>query len=169
MTGLPGETYEDLDEFISLLKEIKKKGLNVIPSFSSFVPKAHTPFQYAQREDTKSLEKKCGYLKKNLAKTGIKARFSSPKWDYIQSLLSRGSSALTPYLIDVYKAGADLGAYKRVYKEYEKQELLPPADSIALNEQPLDTVFPWDFIEYSFGRSMLKEEYKRAFMPVSDR
>lgn len=166
MTGLPSETYEDLDEFISLLKEIKKKGLNVIPSFSSFVPKAHTPFQYASREDTKSLEKKCGYLKKNLAKIGIKARFSSPKWDYIQSLLSRGAGALTPYLIDVYKAGADLGAYKRIYKEYEKQGLLPPSDSIALNEQPLDAAFPWDFIEYSFERRILEEEYKRAFMPA---
>jgi len=164
MTGLPSETYEDLDEFISLLKEIKKKGLNVIPSFSSFVPKAHTPFQYAPREDTKSLEKKHEYLKKNLAKAGIKARFSSPKRDYIQSLLSRGSDALTPYLIDVYKAGADLGSYKRIYKEYEKQGNLPPADSIALNEQPIDTVFPWNFIEYSFERRILEDKYKKALL-----
>ncbi len=146
--GLPTETYEDLEEFINLCKEIKNKykNFNLIPSFSTFVPKAQTPFQTAQREDEKTLEKKNEFIKKNLAKIGIKARTSSVKWDYIQTLLSRGSRDLTPYLIDVYKAGANLGNFKRIYKEYEKQKLLPPSDFSVLSERPCNTKFPWDFI-----------------------
>lgn len=161
--GLPTETYEDLDEFVNLCKEIKQKhkGFNLIPSFSTFVPKAHTPFQYAKREDTKTLEKKNEYIKKQFAKIGIKARTGSAKWDYIQTLLSRGSRELTPYLIDVYKEGGNIGSFKNVYKQYEKEKILPPSDEIVLKEIPLDKKLPWDFIEYPKSKTFLTAEYKR--------
>lgn len=161
--GLPTETYDDLDEFINLCKNIKKKYKNfhLIPSFSTFVPKAHTPFQFARREDTKTLEKKNEYIKKQFAKIGIKARTSSAKWDFIQSLLSRGSGNLTPYLIDVYKQGGSIGTFKNVYKSYEKQGLLPPAEQIALEEIETSKHLPWNFIEYSKSKEILATEYKR--------
>ena len=39
MTGLPTETYQDLDELIAFCKEIKQKhkGFNIIPSFCFFI------------------------------------------------------------------------------------------------------------------------------------
>ena len=161
--GLPTETYEDLDAFVELCKKIKKKykSFNLIPSFSTFVPKAHTPLQFAQREDTKTIEKKNEYIKKQFAKIGIKARTSSAKWDYIQSLLSRGSRQLTPYLIEVFENGGNIGAFKNIYKEYEKNGKLPPADDIALKEQPLNEKLAWDFIEYPACHEKLAEEFTK--------
>ncbi len=161
IAGLPTETFDDLDEFIGICREIRKKhkNFNLIPSFSTFVPKAQTPFQFAMRENDKILEKKIEYINKNFAKIGIKARTSSVKWDFIQSLLSRGSRELTPYLIDVYRQGAVLGNYKSIYKQYEKQKKLPSAQTYALNEQPLNTIFPWDFIKYPKSRTLLEKEY----------
>ena len=60
MIGIPTETQEDIEEFITLAKKIKteNKSFNIAFSFSTFVPKPHTPFQWCKREDTKSLEKK---------------------------------------------------------------------------------------------------------------
>lgn len=161
--GLPTETYEDLDAFIELCKEIKQKykGFILTPSFSTFIPKAQTPFQYARREDTKTLEKKNEYIKKQFAKIGIKARTGSVKWDYIQALLSRGTRDLTPYLIEVYNQGGNIGTFKNVYKEFEKQGLLGNPDITALNEKSLDEEFPWDFIEYHCNKDILKAEYIR--------
>lgn len=160
--GLPTETYEDLDSFVDLCKQIKQKykGFTVTPAFSTFVPKAQTPFQYAKKEDTKSLEKKNEYIKKEFAKIGIKARTSSVKWDYIQALLSRGDRSLTPYLIEVYKQGGNIGAFKSVYKEFNKQGLLKPSDDFALNELKED-VTPWNFIKYDNNKISLNAEYKR--------
>jgi len=160
--GLPTETYEDLDAFVDLCKEIKQKykTFNLIPSFSTFVPKAHTPFQYAKREDTKALEKKNEYIKKQFAKIGVKARTGSVKWDYIQSLLSRGDDKLTPYLIEVYKQGGSLGAFKSVYKEFFEAKKLPCSDKYALNEQNFEDLV-WDFIEHSRDEKFLKAEYER--------
>ena len=64
--GLPTETYEDLDDFVNITCEIKKKYKKFIltPSFSTFVPKALTPFQFAKRDDIKTLEKKNRILEK---------------------------------------------------------------------------------------------------------
>lgn len=160
--GLPTETYEDLDAFVDLCKEIKQKykTFTLTPSFSTFVPKAHTPFQFAKREATKELEKKNEYIKKQFAKIGIKARTGSVKWDYIQALLSRGGRELTPYLIEVYKQGANLGAFKSVYKEFQKAGKLQDSDKIALDEKTCDNL-PWNFIEYSRNCDFLNAEYKR--------
>lgn len=160
--GLPTETYDDLDAFVDLCKEIKQKykGFALTPSFSTFVPKAHTPFQFASRETTKDLEKKNEYIKKQFAKIGIKARTGSVKWDYIQSLLSRGGRELTPYLIEVYKQGANLGAFKSVYKEFFEAGKLPDFDLIALSEQNCSQ-FPWNFIEYPKNCDCLYAQYQR--------
>ena len=91
MIGIPSETEEDINEFLNLAKKIKKenKGFNIEFSFSTFVPKPQTPLQWSKREDTKSLEKKQKYLEKELSKLGIQSKYSSAKWDYWQTVLSR--------------------------------------------------------------------------------
>ena len=105
MLGLPTETQADIDEFLRLAKDLKTefKGFGITFSFSTFVPKPHTPFQWFGREDTKIIDSKIKYLTKGFHKLGVDAKFSSPKWDYYQTLLSKGDSNLTDYLINVYK------------------------------------------------------------------
>ncbi len=147
MTGLPTETYDDLNAFIQMCKEIKNKykGFIITPSFSSFIAKAHTPFQIAKRESIKELEKKNEYLKKEFAKIGIKVRTSSAKWDYIQALLSRGDRDLTQYIIEVYKQGGNLGAFKNAQRTYIKQGINFDKYAIGgINREDL----PWNFIEF---------------------
>ncbi len=161
--GLPTETYKDIDEFIELCKEIKQKykGFNVIPSFSTFVPKAQTPFQYARREESKSLEKKNEYIKKEFAKIGIKARTSSVKWDDIQALISRGGRELTEYLTDVYKQGGNLGAFRSVYREYTEKNILKPLEEVINKCISPEQETEWEFIEYFNNKEILQKEYKR--------
>ena len=117
--GLPTETDEDIKEFIRLAKVLKEenKGFNLTFSFSTFVPKPHTPFQFCERANTKELEKKEQYLKKEFHKLGISARFSSTKWDYYQAVLSNGDETLGDYLVGVYKKGGKLGAFRSVAKD----------------------------------------------------
>ena len=157
MLGLPTETYQDLDEMIMLAKKIKQKykSFDISFGFSSFVPKPNTPFQWCGREDTKSLEKKVAYLKKELHKLGIKAQFSSIKWDYYQAVLSRGDESLCDYLVDVYKNNSTLGAFKN----YAKNKI--NTDFFALNNYNYETKFPWDFIEIKPGKEFLIKESKR--------
>lgn len=163
MIGLPTETMDDIKEIVALVKKIKKehKGFNLGFSFSTFVPKPHTPFQWCARESTNSLEKKQNYLKKEFHKLGVKANFTSPKWDYFQTLLSRGGRELCEYVLAVYKHGGNIGAFKTAYKEIYKKHNLMDMDSYILREIPLAESLAWDFIEVPPGKAFLKKEYER--------
>lgn len=163
MIGLPTETQEDLKEMVNLVKKIKNlhKGFNLGFSFSTFVPKPHTPFQWCGREDTKSLEKKQNYLKKEFHKLGVKANFSSAKWDYYQALLSRGGRELSDYVLKIYELGGNIGAFKTAYKQIAKQNNLEDSDFYVLREYSLDEALPWDFIDVAPGKEFLKKEHVR--------
>lgn len=163
MIGLPTETLDDIKEMVDLVKKIRKsyKGFNIGFSFSTFVPKPHTPFQWCERENTVSLEKKQNYLKKEFHKLGVKANFSSVKWDYYQTLLSRGGRELCEYVLNVYKHGGNIGAFKTAYKEISKRNNLSDMDSYTLGAIPLDKNLAWDFIEVPPGKDFLKKEYER--------
>jgi len=158
MLGLPTETQEDIDEFIRLGKDLKaaNKGFDITFSFSTFVPKPHTPFQWCKKDSIKSLENKQNYLKKELHKIGMKPKFSSPKWDYYQAVLSRGDSSLTEYLIEVYRQGAKLGAYKSAAKKYSIN-----TDKFIDSIPDINQELPWDFILLNPGKEFLKNEYMR--------
>mgnify|MGYP001805825007 CR=1 FL=1 len=163
MIGLPTETQEDLKEMVNLVKKIRTlhKGFNLGFSFSTFVPKPHTPFQWCAREDIKSLEKKQNYLKKEFHKLGIKANFSSPKWDYYQALLSRGGRELGDYVLKVYELGGNIGAFKTAYKEIQKLKNLPDSDFYVQRKYNLAESLPWDFIEVAPGKEFLRKEHAR--------
>ena len=157
MIGIPTETDEDIKEFITLAKKIKQenKGFNIEFSFSTFVPKPHTPLQWSKREDTKILENKQKFLEKELAKIGISSKFSSPKWDYWQTVLSRSDSNITPLLIEVYKNGGKIGAYKQALKEL-KLDISKSINGFDFNEE-----LPWDCLELNPSKQILLNEYNR--------
>lgn len=163
MLGLPTEGKSDLDEMLNLAKILKKtyKGFDLGFSFSTFVPKPHTPFQWCAREEIKSLEKKQNYLKKEFHKLGIKATFSSVKWDYYQALLSRGGREFCDYVLKVYEQGGNIGAFKSAYRELAKEKNLKDSDFYVVREYDLEEKLPWDFIKVAPGKEFLKKEYKK--------
>lgn len=159
MLGLPTETTQDIEGFIELAKRLKtfKKGFEITFSFSTFVPKPHTPFQWCARENSADLEKKQKFLTKELAKLGIKTKFSSPKWDFYQTLISRGDDTLGEFLYQVYKRGGKLGDYKSVAKELKINTEL-----FTTRNYDLEETLPWDniIIEHP-GKDLLKKEFYR--------
>lgn len=158
MLGLPTETQTDLDEIIRLAQRLKKefKGFDISFGFSSFVPKPHTPFQWLGREETKSLENKANFIKKELHKIGISAAISSIKWDYWQAVLSRGDETFGDFLINAYHNGGKMGAFKKAAKEHNIN-----ADYYAYTNFSSETELPWDFIEIKPGKEFLISEKER--------
>ena len=158
MLGLPTETNKDIEEFITLANEIKNKykGFDISFGFSTFVPKANTPFQRIGRVDSKTLEKRANYLTKELRKIGVDINISSIKWDYYQAVLSRADETLTDYMIDVYKNGAKLGAFKKSAKN-----LNIDIDYYALKTYEYEKSLPWDYININPSKEFLNNECKR--------
>ena len=157
MIGIPTETDEDINEFLNLAKKIKNenKGFNIEFSFSTFIPKPQTPFQWEKREDTKVLEKKQKFLEKELSKLGIQSKFSSAKWDYWQTVLSRSGENITPLLVEVFKNGCKIGAYKNAVKNL-KIDITKSIEGFDYTD-----ALPWDCIESNPSKQLLINEYKR--------
>ncbi|MDD3418986.1 MAG: radical SAM protein [Candidatus Gastranaerophilales bacterium] len=164
MIGLPTETMEDIKELVTLAKELQQKyrKISITISSTSFVPKAHTPFQWYGRENIKSLEEKNDYLKKHLHMSGIKYRPTSIKWDHIQGLISRGDRRISKLLIEFCRNSASLGSINRAYKECsEIDRNLPPFEWYANRDILFDEILPWDMIEYEIPKASLLKELNR--------
>ena len=147
-----------------MIKEIKKeqKGFHITISTSTFIPKPHTPFEFVERADKKVLENRINYLKKSFHKIGVDFRPSSVDWDIVQSVLSRFQGSLADYLIDVVDNGANLGAFKKTWREYNKKGLLTDLGECA--KAPLNNIktLEWDFIE--IGVENLKKKSFKKFL-----
>lgn len=160
--GLPSETDEDIQELINLMKKLRadNKNFKLTLSVSSFVPKAHTPFQWEERQDFKVIKDKNDLLKKELAKLNIDFKPTSAKWDYWQGVLSRGDRRLSSLLEKVYKYGGSLGSWNRAYKELTEDEHLniPDFDWYCQRKRESTEILPWDFIDTGLRKEILIKE-----------
>ena len=79
MVGVPGEEPEDLEETVKMMRSLKKAapGLRLTFGCSTFVPKAHTPFQWYGINP--QAEKRLQYLQKQLNPLGFEFRPESYK------------------------------------------------------------------------------------------
>lgn len=153
MIGLPSETDEDINSLVELVKKMRKQvkaiggAFDITISTSTFIPKAHTPFEMVERTDKKILEKRINYLKKELHKLGVTFRPSSVDWDIIQSILSRYDNSLADLLTEVVERGGNLGAFKQTWKEYNKKGLLPKFEDVSKVSFDTKKEPSWKFIK----------------------
>jgi len=171
MIGLPTETDEDIEAFVTLAKKIKEEikktpgNFEITISASTFIPKAHTPFEKLERADKKILENRINFLKKNLHKIGVQFRSPSVEWDIVQSILSRYDESLADFLIEVTESGGNLGAFKQVWRKYNKKGILPPFESAAKIPLNNTKTLKWNFI--STGANDLKERQESSLEETS--
>ncbi|MEB3322491.1 MAG: radical SAM protein [Synechococcaceae cyanobacterium] len=116
MVGLPTETADDVEATAELLLDLKKAtpGLRLTLGVSTFVPKAHTPFQWEGVRP--EAEKRLKLLARRLRPKGIELRPESYGWSVIQALLARGDRRLAPVLAAVRGRQESLGGWKQAHR-----------------------------------------------------
>lgn len=165
LIGLPFETEEDVKGILLLSKKIQhhllsrlkdqKKAWRLILHVSPFVPKPHTPFQWAPFEELGELKRKLRVLRKGIqGEKHIGILHDLPKWAYLQAFLSRGDRRVGRVLMAAHHLQGNWAEAFRV------THLNP--DFYVYRERDLDEVFPWDFIDHGISKEKLKEEYLQA-------
>jgi len=153
MVGIPRENNDDLDQTIEMMTEVKKvaPGLRLTLGCSTFVPKAHTPFQWygVNQESQKRLQ----YLQKKLGTKKIDFRPESYNWSVIQALLSRGDRRLSQLLELTREYGDTLGSYKRAFKELKGK--IPPLDFYVYQDWKTDQILPWQHLQTNLSTDTL--------------
>lgn len=145
MVGIPGEEAEDLEQTVAMMRSLKKSapGLRLTLGCSTFVPKAHTPFQWFGVNP--QAEKRLKFLEKELRRLGIDFRPESYNWSVIQALISRGDRRLSHLLELTRHYGDSLGSYRRAFKELRGQ--LPELDYYVHTNWELEQVLPWSHLQ----------------------
>ncbi len=160
MAGIPGETTADLEQTVILLRDIKRTvpGLRLTLGCSTFVPKAHTPFQWFGVN--RQAEKRLQFLQKQLRSQGIEFRPESYNWSVIQALLSRGDRRLSQVLELTRHYGDSLGSYRRTFKEL--RGTVPPLEFYVHADWQLDQVLPWSHLQGPLPEATLIKHLEAA-------
>jgi radical SAM superfamily enzyme YgiQ (UPF0313 family) len=160
MAGIPGEEFADLEQTVTMMRDLKKAapGLRLTLGCSTFVPKAHTPFQWFGVN--KSAEKRLKFLEKELRKTGIEFRPESYNWSVIQALISRGDRRLSRLLELTRDYGDSLGSYRRAFKQLRGQ--LPDLDFYVYSNWSQEQVLPWSHLQGPLSQATLQKHLAAA-------
>ncbi|MBR6799989.1 MAG: TIGR03960 family B12-binding radical SAM protein, partial [Firmicutes bacterium] len=127
MAGLPGETYEDLDGIGKIAKNIidinfrvrgRKGGrFRVTASVSNFVPKAHTPFQWAAQDTPEQFIDKHNYLTKQLHIKGVTFNYHETKTSVLEAVFARGDRRVGKALERAHQLGCKFDGWTEHYND----------------------------------------------------
>ncbi len=169
MIGLPYENDEDIDEIINLINKIRLKAgkkLSINVTISPFVPKPHTPFQWAAMLDKERLLARAIKIKNAFSSFKyIKIKYHEIESSLLEAIFARGDASLNEALIKAYENGVYFDGWREFFdfKKWEKTFADTGIDySSFIKEYPQDYVFPWDKIDLSIKKEFLIAENQKA-------
>jgi radical SAM superfamily enzyme YgiQ (UPF0313 family) len=164
MVGLPTEEDADVEATAQLLLDLKKAtpGLRLSLGVSTFVPKAHTPFQWQGVRP--EADKRLKLLAKRLKPKGIELRPESYGWSVIQALLSRSDRRLAPVIAAARGNHDSLGGWKQAYRAVREQAgaNLPSWDDVIHTSWNSERVLPWEHLEGPLPKTTLHNHAVQA-------
>jgi radical SAM family uncharacterized protein/radical SAM-linked protein len=178
MIGLPFEEMDDLQDIIRLAKAVvaraPKKGshpkLNV--SVAAFVPKAHTPFQWASQLGLNESKERIRVIQDALLnQKAIRVKWNQPEASWIEGIFSRGDRRLGAAVLQAWKLGARFDGWTEHFdldrwRQAMVMTKLDP-DTYAPRLRDLDECLPWDHIHSRVSKKYLKEEWHKASASVT--
>ena len=168
MIGLPvacgGDEAAPIAEFLNEIQRATRLQLNV--NVGTFVPKPHTPFQWARQFSEQESSETILRIKRGLSSRQIKLGYHAPFLSHLEGVIARGDTGIGSLILEAYRRGARFDAWEDLVRKDIWREVLSapesdPASSI-FTEKSVDTSMPWDRIELGVSRSYLAEEWKKA-------
>ena len=173
MIGLPGEHLADVQAIVDLARAVRGVGreahggrAQVNVSVNTFVPKPHTPFQWAGMAPEVEIAEKHALLRQALRGRGYKLDLSEPVGALLEGVFARGDRRLGVAIERAWEAGARFDAWDDQLKpgawmQAFAGEGLDPA-FYAYRERATDEVLPWDVISTGVRKRFLLAELQRS-------
>ncbi len=173
MLGLPTETMDDVEAIASLIDRISSLGKGtrgrrpqIRVSLSTFVPKPHTPFQWASQESEQQLNAKIEVLKQWLRRKEVRLSWNDPKLSQVEAAMSRGDRRLGRVIHRAWQLGNTFDGWSEHFSYenwlYAFQENGLEPSFYAERQLSLDEPLPWAHIDIGVTQAFLKRELKYA-------
>ncbi|MEN8190282.1 MAG: TIGR03960 family B12-binding radical SAM protein [Thermodesulfobacteriota bacterium] len=168
MIGLPTECDKDIEAIVELAKKVHKKGggrLRLNVSIGTFVPKPHTPFQWAEQISMDQSTEKINQLKRMLPRKNINLKWHDPEQSFLEGVFSRGDRRLGSVIEQAWKMGSRLDGWSDHFQLSIWQEAADQCDVILedyLRQRREDEILPWHHLASGVDEDFLRLELKRA-------
>jgi radical SAM family uncharacterized protein len=173
MIGLPSETDEDIEGIVELVQKVRATGKSASGrrpmlrvSVATFVPKPHTPFQWAAQLDEVSLNERHAILQQGLRHKSIRFSWTDPRTSRLEAALSRGDRRTGKAIYNAWRSGCRFDAWSEHLRYDAWQQAFSDAGLemgfYVGRERALDEVLPWSHIDIGVTTEFLKEECRRA-------
>jgi radical SAM-linked protein len=171
MIGLPGETAEDVAQIATLARKVKDQAKgsgvsgDVNVAVSTFVPKAHTPFQWEPQISMQETTDFQYQLHCDLKKRKLKFKWQDAPLSFMEGVFARGDRRLAPVLIRAVELGCRFDGWR---EHFSLQRWLQAFADCGvepewyLRRRELDEILPWDHLDCGVTREFLLTERKQA-------
>ena len=188
MCGLPTETDEDVLEIADLAKKVIAKGREVsgrndircTVSIGGFVPKAHTPFQWASQLDVETTDERLRKLREVVRSDkkygrAIGFRYHDGQPGIVEGLLSRGDRRVGAIIEAVWRDGGRFDGWNEHFSYERWMEAARHAfadspvdvDWYTTRERSYDETLPWDHLDSGLDKDWLWQDWEDALDPGS--
>jgi len=171
MIGLPGETLDDVTQISALARKVKDQAKgsgisgDVNVAVSTFVPKAHTPFQWEPQISVQETMELQYQLHCDLKKRKLRFKWQAAQLSFMEGVFARGDRRLAPVIVRAVELGCrfdgwgDHFSLERWQRAFEECGIQP---EWYLRRRSLDEVLPWDHLDCGVNRDFLLSERERA-------
>lgn len=111
MLGVPGETDDDLEELVALLRELGDI-LPVAMAISPFVAKKNTPLDGLDFAGIDVVEQRLKWLGRHLPPR-VTIRATSARWAWVEYCLAQGGFEMALAAVEAHAGGASFGAWRK--------------------------------------------------------
>lgn len=176
MVGLPGETFEDLDGIGEIARRIMdinfrlrgRKGgrFRVTVSVSNFVPKAHTPFQWAAQDTKEMFIEKHNYLAKKLNIKGVTFNYHETETSSLEAVFARGDRRVGALLQRAHELGCRFDGWTEHFDAelWQKafEETGTDMEFYCNRDRAYDEILPWSIVDPLVSDRFLRSENDKA-------
>jgi radical SAM family uncharacterized protein len=183
MCGLPTETDEDVLEIAELAHSVIRAGrqatgqkdVRCTVSIGGFVPKPHTPFQWAAQLDHETTDRRLRLLRdainsdRSLGRS-IGFRYHDGKPGIVEGLLSRGDRRVSAVIRKVWENGGRFDGWSEHFS-YERwmdaaRDAGIDVDWYTTRERTGVEVLPWDHLDSGLEKDWLWADWLEALTAV---
>jgi radical SAM family uncharacterized protein len=181
MCGLPTETDEDVLEIADMAYDVIRAGreatgsrdIRCTVSIGGFVPKPHTPFQWAAQASPSTVDRRLAKLRaainanRSLGRN-IGVRYHDGEPSLVEGLLSRGDRRVGAVIEQVWRDGGRFDGWSEHFSferwvRAAKAELQGvDLDWYTTRERDADEVLPWDHLDSGLDKQWLWDDWQDA-------
>ncbi len=179
MCGLPTETDEDVLEIAQMARDVIRAGraatgtrdVRCTVSIGGFVPKPHTPFQWAAQLDAEGTDRRLKLLRSAISSDrdlgkAIGFRYHDGKPGIVEGLLSRGDRRVADVIEAVWRDG---GRFDGWSEHFSYERWMRCAEQVGVDvawyttrERGEAEVLPWDHLDSGLDKEWLWDDWQDA-------